>query len=1349
MFKKVVIFLIIAVILISGLPLSVIAEEGDLIVAVGEEITLNFETGIDKTEIKVFDDNQELELMQVNSEDMDDKKIWSLKLALYEEGDKTLEIYAEDSLGNSTHIMDQEVTVIDDRIIDDGDVEPEDIAATEEEVTPDLFNAWSVTNAMVNKPFSITVETSHSVEDIKIFNENESEINILEKKYEYQEGIKNWKLLINLSSVGLRELTIYGYDKAGDIITADEIEKSLEIIVAVERTEGDYSAVQHLPELYNAESDVRTAIINTNFNIVVTTTKRITSLKIYNENGTGIYQASRIYFDTGNIRTFIVTLNIGTVGNRTLSVFGVYDDTEIALKSLDVSIIAESTGSAETIPILFNAVGEAESVEKNQAFTVTSVTTDMVEGFEIANGANEEVLPEDYSFVIYEGLKIWSLEFQFSESGDQQLEINAVDGASNVLDKKIIVPVYVIYDGEEIVLQPEPESEPESSESSEEPEESTPDLISLELYEENILKDAPFNLNIVTTKSVEDIKITNEQNNEIRIHSREYSDEGGTRNWRIKISLSDLGERALAIHGYDKDGNTVKVDDTPASAEKTLQANVNIVDSFNGLNNVDVIPELINAELNVYQAEANKSFDIVVTSSVSVLNIILKNETENIITPISSFCYEKSGVKTFIITVMLETEGERLISIYGTDEEDEIIDDLIELSVEVGSSEEKDGKIFNALGYTDSVYIGQEFKVMAVTNDLIEDLEIYNGNEEIFPVDIEYIDQGNLKVWEVTFEFSESGNTELQISGLYDEDLTTSNVAIVSVYVIDPNAGEEAIVPDLLEVSKNNTYAYITQEFEINIKTSKSVEDIKITDDLGEEITIYSMDYYDVNQIRTWYLTLKSYKPGINNYIIHGYDYKGEEVKDGENPTEEKTLDISMRIITSRNELEEEPETAHIFKVDSNVKEVEVSTNLNIVITATKDIARIVSYNGSNAMLSLNSQYFDVGDKRIFILTIVLSSQGERNISVRGFDENNNLVSNEGVYCTVKALKKLPEKSIKSNEILAAAENTSLIEAGENFEMTLVTSDAVNTINFTDENNNTITADELAFTASAISSGVKIWTAAVGCNVPGQKAVNVWAEDINEEQSENSVKFNFFVIEVLPGEEEPEISQIFKVEANVKEVAVSVDFNLIVTTTKDIERVVVYNGSGTGMAIFNRQLLDVGDKRIFILTIVLPTQGERDIYVKGFDENDNSVLNEGEYCTVNVHKKLTGNSIKSNEILAAAENTNLVEAGENFELTLVTSDAVNTINFTDENDNTITSDELTFTASAISSGVKIWTAVFECNVPGQKAINALAEDINEVQSENSMNFIFFVDETESSESSESSEASESSESSEA
>lgn len=161
---------------------------------------------------------------------------------------------------------------------------------------------------------------------------------------------------------------------------------------------------------------------NQNFVVSFDTSDDVTNIKLVNENGLTIGKKAVTILDNGDgTTTWTITVNLATAGDdRTISILAAGDD-----KVYGDSIGSVTLDILSVDPEIISAAPAVSSAAKNEAFTITVVTTKTVDKVKLANETGSSIGIISKDFVIDGNNKIWTLTAKIGTAGNRTINVYA------------------------------------------------------------------------------------------------------------------------------------------------------------------------------------------------------------------------------------------------------------------------------------------------------------------------------------------------------------------------------------------------------------------------------------------------------------------------------------------------------------------------------------------------------------------------------------------------------------------------------------------------------------------------------------------------------------------------------------------------------------------------------------------------------------------------------------------------------------------------------------------------------------------------------------------------------------
>lgn len=192
----------------------------------------------------------------------------------------------------------------------------------------------------------------------------------------------------------------------------------------------------------NPETEITAVQTYQDFGLLITVPADVASVKIANENGGFITKRSTAVIDNGDgTKTFTAVINVGTAGDsRQLSIFTAGED-DIYTDS-GVTATIKVIGPTPAITSVTSNV--CESVNVNEEFTITVVTTKTVDKLKLTNenGLSLGILSK--TSVIEGNIKTWVLTVKVGTKGERTIYVHAAPKGEDYLEETMSVNVTVM-----------------------------------------------------------------------------------------------------------------------------------------------------------------------------------------------------------------------------------------------------------------------------------------------------------------------------------------------------------------------------------------------------------------------------------------------------------------------------------------------------------------------------------------------------------------------------------------------------------------------------------------------------------------------------------------------------------------------------------------------------------------------------------------------------------------------------------------------------------------------------------------------------------------------------------------
>lgn len=321
------------------IPDTITAETDKDTYDAGETITLTIKTPLDVRRVALQNERGNYITMQdVHSKQEDGQKVWTVKTSLDSYG-----------LGRTLTVM-----------VDQGEGLVEGTTVTVDIVKPAAPAAeiYSVEmqseNANINEPFTVKVKTNLNATKLAVKNESGRNISFDVLSCEDEGDVRTYTLSMSVGTAGDREFTFLAANEDG-VWTEPGVTASIQIVA---------KAI-----IYSAEMQSESANVNEPFTVQVKTNTNATKLAVKNETGRDVSFDVLGYKDEGDVRTYTISMSVGTAGVRVFSFLAANEQGEWSEMTVEASI------NITVKPVVYSADIQTESAKVNEPFEVKLTTS--------------------------------------------------------------------------------------------------------------------------------------------------------------------------------------------------------------------------------------------------------------------------------------------------------------------------------------------------------------------------------------------------------------------------------------------------------------------------------------------------------------------------------------------------------------------------------------------------------------------------------------------------------------------------------------------------------------------------------------------------------------------------------------------------------------------------------------------------------------------------------------------------------------------------------------------------------------------------------------------------------------
>ena len=242
----------------------------------------------------------------------------SLNAAIEDAGNLNGNLFTEESMNLLSTVLNWVQTVSEDENATQAEVD--EALALLNNARDSMVMVGTVTASTdkeyydVNEPITITVRTPINISGLRLKNENDRYVTVNKVKSVLRDDVKEWTIVTSVGSKGLgRTLSIW----MSDLESHTWVDSGASVTF-----DCGYQAPSVTPTLLSASlTDEGPFVVNEEFSLTVTTSTGVDKLYLKNERG-GYLTNTATYEDEGDIRTWTVTLWVGSAGSREMFISG-------------------------------------------------------------------------------------------------------------------------------------------------------------------------------------------------------------------------------------------------------------------------------------------------------------------------------------------------------------------------------------------------------------------------------------------------------------------------------------------------------------------------------------------------------------------------------------------------------------------------------------------------------------------------------------------------------------------------------------------------------------------------------------------------------------------------------------------------------------------------------------------------------------------------------------------------------------------------------------------------------------------------------------------------------------------
>ncbi|WP_390487383.1 polysaccharide lyase family 8 super-sandwich domain-containing protein [Solibaculum mannosilyticum] len=321
-------------------PDTITAETDKDTYDVNETITMTIKTPLDVNRVALRNERGNyITLLDVHSKQEDGQKVWTVKTAVGSYG-----------IGRVLSVMvDRGEGLVEGTTITVDIVKPAAPAA-------EVYSAEMQSEvANVNESFTVKVKTNLNATKLAVKNENGRNISFNVLDCVDEGDVRTYTISMSVGTAGMREFTFLAANEDG-VWTETGATASIKIVS---------NAI-----IYSAEMQSESANVNEPFTVKVKTSLDATKLAVKNENGRNVSFDVLDCVDEGNVRTYTISMSVGTTGMRVFSFLAANETGKWSAMTVEASI------NITVKPIVYSADIQVETAKVNEPFEV-KVTTNV------------------------------------------------------------------------------------------------------------------------------------------------------------------------------------------------------------------------------------------------------------------------------------------------------------------------------------------------------------------------------------------------------------------------------------------------------------------------------------------------------------------------------------------------------------------------------------------------------------------------------------------------------------------------------------------------------------------------------------------------------------------------------------------------------------------------------------------------------------------------------------------------------------------------------------------------------------------------------------------------------------
>ena len=456
-----------------------------------------------------------------------------------------------------------------------------------------------------------------------------------------------------------------------------------------------------------------------------------------------------------------------------------------------------------------------------------------------------------------------------------------------------------------------------------------------------------------------------------------YTENGGTRTWKVSYAFSGAGDRSMGFKAFDESGK----------ASDMLKANVKVT----------AAPTLSSVKFNSAIVQLKKDAAITAVTSTGVTKLVMYNGSSAVKSWTSG--YTDSGTtRTWKVSYAFSGAGNRTMTFKGADAWGTLT------AAKTASVTVTAGPILSSVKFSSaSVQAKKNVTITAVTSTDAAKLNMYAGSSLIKSWTSGYTDSGSTRTWKVTYAFNGTGNRTMTFKGV-NAGGTASAGKTASITVTAAPAA-----PTLSSVKFDSAGVQVKQNVGITAVTNTAVTKLSMYNG-SSLIKSWTSGYTDSGSTRTWKVSYAFSGTGSRTMTFKG-------VNAGGTATAARTATVAVTAGPTLN------------SVKFTAASASVGQSVTITAVTNTAVTKLNMYSGSSLIRSWTSGYTDSGSMRTWKVSYAFSGAGSRTMTFKGEDANKAATGAQKAAITVTALQSLTLSSVQFDAARTMVDRNVVIRA--------------------------------------------------------------------------------------------------------------------------------------------------------------------------------------------------------------------------------------------------------------------------------------------------------------------------------